>query len=262
MYERGVNMEIMINHMKKMFPSGNVRLMEATLKELNSCFKKFKINNCLAYAHFFAHFRAETDYTSFEESFNYSEEGLFKSDFLKFKGNRELSNKYGRNTSHPANKIMIANLAYGGRKDLGNGSIESGDGYRFRGRGLIQVTGRYNYTQATAIYKRVFKENVDFVKNPDLILQPKYAVRASFADLINKQCQLYVNQVDNSKLGIERYRKAFNLIMDKVNKYSSSKEKRWGYFKENFTTVFQCKDTIKIPNITKIPDKKVIISKK
>ncbi len=234
-------MEITVAHMKKMFPRGSLKLMELTVKELNRCFKNFKMDNCLAYSHFFAHFRAETDYTSFEESFNYSEEGLFKSDFSKFKGNRELCKKYGRNAEHPANKIMIANLAYGGRKDLGNGSIESGDGYRYRGRGLIQVTGRYNYAAVTTLYKKVFKENVDFVKKPDMLLQSKYAVRASFADLINKQCQLYVGQIDRSKTGIEKYRKAFDQIMDKVNKYSSSREKRWGYFKENFTSVFQCK---------------------
>ena len=83
-------MEITVAHMKKMFPKGSLKLMELTVKELNRCFKNFKMDNCLAYSHFFAHFRAETDYTSFEESFNYSEEGLFKSDFSKFKGNREL----------------------------------------------------------------------------------------------------------------------------------------------------------------------------
>lgn len=50
---------------------------------------------------------------------------------------------------------------YEGRKDLGN--IEVGDGYKFRGRGYIQVTGRYNYL---ALSKDT---RIDFVSNPDLL---------------------------------------------------------------------------------------------
>jgi putative chitinase len=50
---------------------------------------------------------------------------------------------------------------YEGRKDLGN--TQKGDGYKFRGRGYIQVTGRYNYT---ALSKDT---RIDFVNNPDLL---------------------------------------------------------------------------------------------
>lgn len=57
--------------------------------------------------------------------------------------------------------------AYEGRKDLGN--VLSGDGVRFKGRGLIQITGRANYTHLSKDF------GVDFIANPWLIEQPQYA---------------------------------------------------------------------------------------
>ncbi len=61
--------------------------------------------------------------------------------------------------------------AYEGRKDLGNTQI--GDGKRYKGRGLIQITGRYNYT---AISKDLGE---DFIKYPELLSTPKFAVASA-----------------------------------------------------------------------------------
>lgn len=63
---------------------------------------------------------------------------------------------------------MGKGYAYEGRKDLGN--IHKGDGEKFKGRGLIQLTGRYNYE---AISKDL---GIDFVNNPTLLALPEYAV--------------------------------------------------------------------------------------
>lgn len=57
--------------------------------------------------------------------------------------------------------------AYEGRKDLGN--TQTGDGPRFKGRGLIQLTGRANYQKASEFFQ------VDFVANPELVETPHYA---------------------------------------------------------------------------------------
>ena len=69
-------------------------------------------------------------------------------------------------------KELASGQAYEGRKDLGN--TEKGDGVRFKGRGLIQVTGRANYT---AISKDL---GIDFVKIPELLEVPEYAIQSAF----------------------------------------------------------------------------------
>ena len=66
---------------------------------------------------------------------------------------------------------IASGAAYEGRKDLGN--TQKGDGKRFKGRGLIQITGRFNYTQLSKDLGE------DFIKNPELLSTPKYAVQSA-----------------------------------------------------------------------------------
>lgn len=66
---------------------------------------------------------------------------------------------------------LASGSAYEGRKDLGN--TQKGDGKRFKGRGLIQITGRYNY----ALISKDLGE--DFISNPELLSTPKYAVQSA-----------------------------------------------------------------------------------
>jgi len=70
-----------------------------------------------------------------------------------------------------ANEVKLANFVYSNR--LGNGDSASGDGFRFRGRGIIQITGRSNYKAAADALP------LDLIGNPDLLLQPEHAAMSA-----------------------------------------------------------------------------------
>lgn len=69
--------------------------------------------------------------------------------------------------SYVANEEKLANYIYANR--MGNGQESSGDGYRFRGRGLIQITGRSNYAEVGKAL------GVDLLAQPELLIEPKWA---------------------------------------------------------------------------------------
>jgi len=106
-------------------------------------------------AHFFAQTAHETgEFKAFSENLNYSKEGL-KSIFGKyFPGN--LNELYARNPE------KIANRVYASR--MGNGDEKSGDGYKFRGRGALQLTGKENYDAFAKYLKKP-----EILTNPDLV---------------------------------------------------------------------------------------------
>jgi len=95
-----------------------------------------------------------------EENLNYRAETLMKLWPKRF-STLEIANQYARNPK------KIANMVYSGR--MGNRDEASGDGYRFRGRGCIQLTGHANYFHAGQAL------GTDFVMEPDLVATPKFA---------------------------------------------------------------------------------------
>jgi len=98
--------------------------------------EEFEINNAARAAGFIAQCGHESGNLKYvKENLNYSAQGLMKT-FPKYFNNFN-AEQYGRNPE------MIANRVYANR--MGNGPEESGDGWAFRGRGLIQLTGRNNY---------------------------------------------------------------------------------------------------------------------
>lgn len=107
-------------------------------------------------AHFFAQLSHETaEFKLFSENLNYSADGL-KKIFPKYFPTSILANAYARKPE------KIANRAYANR--MGNGDEASGDGYKFRGRGAIQLTGKANYQNFANHIK-----NQEIMTNPDLV---------------------------------------------------------------------------------------------
>lgn len=81
------------------------------------------------------------------ENLNYSVEGLLKT-FGRHRITEAQARRYGRTNNQPANQQAIANTVYGGEWGLKNlGNTKTDDGWRYRGRGLPQITGRTNYTK-------------------------------------------------------------------------------------------------------------------
>ncbi|MBU6258470.1 MAG: glycoside hydrolase family 19 protein [Burkholderiales bacterium] len=98
--------------------------------------------------------------THMEESFHYKEERL-RSVFGAKLGNADVSELL-------KSQEALANFIYA--NEGGNGAVKSGDGWRFRGRGLLQLTLRQNYAAFAKF------SGIDVVANPDLIAKPTYAV--------------------------------------------------------------------------------------
>jgi putative chitinase len=122
---------------------------------------KFGINTPLRLAHFLAQCGHESaGFKATQENLNYSAKGLMGI-FKKYFPTEALAKQYERNPQKIASKV------YGGR--MGNGAEATGEGYKFRGRGYIQLTGKDNYT---AFGKSIGE---DIVSNPDVV-SGKYAL--------------------------------------------------------------------------------------
>ena len=134
-----------------------------------SLFNKFNINTSLRLAHFLGQLQHESGLKPIEENLRYSAKRLTEV-FGKYFPTLALANQYAMNPQ------KIANRVYGGK--MGNGDWNSGDGYKFRGRGFIQLTGRNNYTALTK-WAKANGINVDYVENPDLLLREADALIAA-----------------------------------------------------------------------------------
>jgi putative chitinase len=117
--------------------------------------EKFEINTPLRLAHFLAQCGHESGgFKLTQENLNYSAAGLMGV-FKKYFPTQALADAYARQPEKIANKV------YGGR--MGNGLEATGEGFKFRGRGYIQLTGKENYT---AFDKSVEE---DILATPDLV---------------------------------------------------------------------------------------------
>jgi putative chitinase len=131
------------------------------VEPLEEVFHRYEINTPERQAAFIGQCAHESmNFTRLEENLNYSAEGLMKTWPSRFP-TLEAAQPYHRNPEKIANKV------YAGR--MGNGPEETGEGWLYHGRGLIQLTGKDNYTLAGDAL------NMDFMHSPDYVLVPKYA---------------------------------------------------------------------------------------
>ena len=134
---------------------------EQWLDALNETFARFDISTPIRQASFIGQCSHECgNFKTLEENLNYRAETLMKLWKNRFP-TMEIANEYARNPKKIANKVYASSM--------GNRDESSGDGFRFRGRGCIQLTGHANYFHAGQACGE------DFVMNPDLVATPRYA---------------------------------------------------------------------------------------
>ena len=138
---------------------------DAVIAQIPDTAKKFNITNNLRLAHFLAQCGHESGgFKAVSENLNYSADGLKKIFGKYFPGN--LNESYARQPE------KIASRVYGGR--MGNGDESTKEGFKFRGRGYIQLTGKSNYTNFTKFIGE------DCVSNPDLVANKYPLASAAF----------------------------------------------------------------------------------
>jgi putative chitinase len=138
---------------------------DAVIAQIPDTAAKFNITNNLRLAHFLAQCGHESGgFKAVSENLNYSADGLKKIFPKYFPGN--LNESYARQPE------KIASRVYASR--MGNGDEASKEGYKFRGRGYIQLTGKSNYTA----FAKFIGE--DTVANPDLVATKYPLASAAF----------------------------------------------------------------------------------
>ena len=126
---------------------------------------KFKIDTPKQIAAFIAQTAHESGgYTRLTENLNYSAEALMRVWPRRFP-TKKIADAFARQPE------LIANQVYSGR--MGNGPVQTGDGWRYIGRGLKQLTGKDNYARCSKAL------SVNLVEDPELLLKPMFAAQSA-----------------------------------------------------------------------------------
>jgi len=193
-------------HLKKM------HIDPVWVDALNETFQRFDISTPVRQASFIGQCGHEcANFKVLEENLNYRAETLMKLWKSRFP-TIEIANEYARNPKKIANKVYSSRM--------GNRDEASGDGYRFRGRGCIQLTGHANYFHAGQACGE------DFVMQPDLVATPKYAAMTAgwfwnthklnqFAD--RQDFTLMTKKINGGTIGLDDRIKHINHALDILN---------------------------------------------
>ncbi len=177
----------------------------------------FGINNNLRMSHFLSQCSHESGhFKHLSENLNYSSEGLLKI-FKKYFISEEIAKGYARNPEKIASKV------YANR--MGNGDEISKEGYKYRGRGYIQLTGKNNYVNFGKYI------NEDIVGDPDLVSSPKYALMSAgwfwksngLNEISDKGSSMEVvikitKKINGGTIGLEERNKLFNEYYNLLSK--------------------------------------------
>lgn len=149
--------ELTLEQLKQLLPRN--KFVEQWHEALSQLLPEYEINTPQRIAAFIAQCAHESaEFTALKENLNYRWESLRKV-FPKYFPDDEIAQQYA---SMPNKQEAIANRIYASR--MGNGPEESGDGYRYCGRGLIQLTGKENYTWFAASLNMTVENAVEYLQ--------------------------------------------------------------------------------------------------
>ena len=166
------------DRLASVFPDADTDRLAQIAREIDLQIVTARLDSPDRLAHFFGQVQQEVGpRLRLVESLDYPPDRLGVP-FRYFRRHPDEALRFGRTDEHPADQEAIEKRAYADRN--GNGDIERGDGWRFRGRGLKQVTGRANNRAFTEDHAELFGELIDFEAEPELLGTPRYAARSAF----------------------------------------------------------------------------------
>lgn len=225
---RGVTLEML----RQIWPAAIVpdSRLSGIADEINSDQSTYKLDTEIRLTHFFAQVQQEAGPACVlvESLRKYRAERLMTV-FGYFRKNPAEASRYGYvSENQPANEEALANRAY--EKKNGNGNVESGDGWKYRGRGLKQLTGRGNYAAFTRAYSNYWVDDVqDFVANPDLLSSEKYGTRSAIYFWLSNKLSVIADQTTTDNQG-----DSVNKITEIINKKTDSYDAR----RQNFSEIW------------------------
>ena len=180
-------------------------------ESMNNVFPTYEINTPRRVAAFLAQCGHESGgWTTFEENLNYSAKGL-NGIFKKYFPTLESAQPYERKPQ------MIANKVYGGR--MGNGPESSGDGWKYRGRGPIQLTGKDNYR---AFAKEMFEDWENLFENPDWVTSDRDFALMSAIWFWNKNKLNVQADSGDTKLMTKKINGGYIGLEDRIHHYEEA----------------------------------------
>ena len=199
-------------------PNSNLKLdklkghiPDSVIAQIPDTAAKFGITTPLRLAHFLSQCGHESaGFKAVQENLNYSAKGLMGI-FKKYFPTQTLAEQYQKNPQKIASKV------YGGR--MGNGDESTGEGYKYRGRGFLQTTGKENYTKFTKFIGE------DCVSNPDLVATKYPLASAAFFFQSNGLWSICDKGADD---------KTVTLVTKKVNGGGIGLTDRIRHFKEYY----------------------------
>ncbi len=267
--------------LKQIFTEASDSTINEVVAAFNEVNVKLEIDTCQKKAHFFAQIREEsgTKLTPHEpESLNYSSRRLKDGDYVSGSGwvkdakdgghfasgtwktgpfayfkthkneadlyGRKDLNKYNDGGIQKANQEAIANRAYANRN--GNGNIESGDGWRYRGKGLIQLTGKDKYN---LVNNKLKAKGIDLTIDADNVNKNREGTIASMA--------YWAASGLNEKAKAGNKDENIDSITAVINPHTDSYKARRDHFRNTYKIfkVDQCsKDSLSTANNEKCPE--------